>query len=133
MDDLNQDELSDVIEQVIAKAATWDIGSWVVVRYKRKWLPGRIVPIEATYHIEEGSSLVDCMERENSGVNRFGWLRSWDLAIFEPMDMLLEINEPLPVSETEHLSTGEIVWCELSKNDFRDANNALKKALREDL
>ena len=98
LDDLNQDELSDVIEQVIAKAATWDIGSWVVVRYKRKWLPGRIVPTEATYHIEEGSSLVDCMERKNSGVNRFRWPRSRDLAIFEPMDMLLEINEPLPVS-----------------------------------
>ena len=83
--DLNQDELSDVMEQVVAKAATWDIGSWVVVRYKRKWLPGRIVPTEATYHIEEGSSLVYCMERKNSGVNRFRWPRSRDLAIFEPI------------------------------------------------
>ena len=130
LDDINQEEINDVIEQVIAKTATWDIGSWVVVRYRRKWFPGRIVPADA-HHIEEDTFLVDCMERKNSGLNRFRWPRSQDLAIFEAMDMLLQIDEPLPVAETESLSTGEIVWCELSNNDFDDTNNALKKALRK--
>ena len=125
--------MSHIIEEVIAKTATWDVGSWVVVRYKRRWLPGRVIPSEGTHRVEEGTFLVECMERKNSGVNRFRWPRSRDLAIFEAIDMLLEINEHLPVPETEHLCSGEVVWCELSKYDFLDSNNALKKALREDL
>ena len=131
-DDLNQDEVDDIIEEVISKSVTWEIGSWIVVRYKRKWLPGRIIPSEGTHHIQEGSFLVECMERRNSGVNRFRWPRSRDLVIVAAIDMLLEIDEPLPVAETDHLRSGEVVWCELSKDDLIDANNALKKALREE-
>ena len=44
-----------------------------------------------------------------------------------PVDMLLQIDELLPLKETDQLSTGEIVWCALSKQKFNDANAALKK------
>ena len=44
-----------------------------------------------------------------------------------PVDMLLQIDELLPLKETDQFSTGEIVWCALSKQEFNDANAALKK------
>ena len=130
--DHNEDETNNVIEEIISDVATWDVGSWVVVRYNRKWLPGRIVPAEDIHHLEEDNFLVDCMGRKNPGANRFRWPKSRDLCLFERVDMLLEINEPSPVAETQQLCSGDIVWCALSDKDFYDADNALRKVLRED-
>ena len=132
-DDIGQDMVRDVIEQVISKSVTWDIDTWVVIRYKRNWLPGMIIPKDSSHPSEEEIFVVKCMERKGSGKNFFKWPRYPDLVAVDLLDMLLQIDEPMPVQETEKLSTGEIVWCQLSKNDFVDASTALRKALREDV
>ena len=72
------------------------------------------------------------MERKQYGVNRFKWPRSRDLLVVDRSDLLLEMEKVTPLQETEQLSTGEIVWCALTDNDFVNANEALKRVLREE-
>ena len=107
-DEVVQEEFMDIAEDVIARIATWEIGSWIVIRYKRQWIPGRIIPDERKEQLEEGLFIVECMERKKSGINSFRWPRSRDLAVLNARDLLLQIDQVTPVKEVE-LSTEEII------------------------
>ena len=62
----------------------WEPGSCVVIRYRRQWLPGRLVPAEECQEqLDEGIFVVDCMERKQYGVNRFKWPRSRGLLVVD--------------------------------------------------
>ena len=45
-DCMYEDELVDVVDEVMTDMSLWNPGSWVVIRYRRQWLPGRLVPAE---------------------------------------------------------------------------------------
>ena len=132
--DVREDELSDVTHSVIGDISTWDVGTWVVIRHRRMWLPGRIAPKEDVQelHVDNDCYAVDCMERRQRA-NKFKWPIGRSLRIVHKNDILLEIESVTPLPETEQLTTGEVVWCALTKDDLEDANHALRKALREDL
>ena len=133
-DDSREEELMEVTEDIISQISTWEEGTWVVVRYRRKWLPGQIVPPNDvnSVDIDEDHYLVSCMERKPYSNKLFKCPTKPDPPITHRSDILLEIKALTPASETELLTSGEVVYCELSKSDFEDANEALRKALRED-
>ena len=72
------------------------------------------------------------MQRKQYGVNTFKWPHSRDIVVVDRRDMLLQIHQVTPLQEMEQLTSGEIVWCALNAQDFIDANDELKKALREE-
>ena len=45
--------------------------------------------------------------------------------------MLLQIDEVVP-RKTNAMTTGETVWCALNSDDYRDANDAIKRVLQEE-
>lgn len=122
-----EEDLMEVAEDIIARISTWIEGMWVVVRTRRRWLPGRIVSSDDVDFkvVEDSSFVVDLMERMQNS-NKFRWPQSRDIRIFDRDDILLSIA-------TETMTQGDIVWCQLSDSDYDDANQALKKLLREDI
>lgn len=110
--------------------STWEADTWVVVKFGKQWYPGQILNAEEQgIEIENDWYVVSCMEREPYSVNRFKWPSRPDIEMYEKCDLLLEINEVTPVQNTELAS--EIIWCGMDEKDFGDANDALKRALRE--
>ena len=71
------------------------------------------------------------MDRRQYGINYFRWPVTPDIEVYHRDDLLLQIKEVTPV-QTELISSAEIIWCVLDEADFIDANNALKRALREE-
>ena len=129
-DELIQEELEDIAEDVIARVSTWEVGSFVVTRNRRSWLPGRIIPNDTDREIDEEYFLVECMEKK-SGKNIFRWPASRKVKELHVTDLLIEIDEVTPLNGRKCRSDEDIIWCSLSDTDARDANLALKKALRE--
>ena len=129
-DELIQEELEDIAEDVIARVSTWEVGSFVVTRNRRSWLPGRIIPNDTDREIDEEYFLVECMEKK-SGKNIFRWPASRKVKELHVTDLLIEIDEVTPLNGGKCRSDEDIIWCSLSDTDARDANLALKKALRE--
>ena len=129
-DDHADEVLMQVTEDIMADISTWDEGTWVVVRNRRKWLPGQIVSCDsADIEKSDNSFAVDCMEG-NRG-NKFRWPQSRDIRLFDKCDILLEITDVTPIA-AETMTGGDIVWCQLDKTDYDDANQALRRYLRED-
>ena len=124
-DEDQTDEILSTTDQTVSRLLTWEIGSWVVVKYGRQWYPGRILQ----HNEGEDEYSVSCMIRKQPNCNCFRWPTSMDVETYDPGDMLLQIDEGTPI-HTETLISGEIIWCSLNDADFTDVNNALKRALR---
>ena len=128
-DDLYQEEIVDATDTAMSAIANWDAGSWVVVKFGRSWYPGVIQ--EDTTNFEEGPYHVTCMERKPNARNSFKWPSKPDIEWYTREDMLLEIQEVVP-RKTEAMTSGEIIWFALDDMDYRDANDSLKRSLREE-
>ena len=127
------DDFADAVDDVVLILSTWEPSSWVVVKFGKQWYPGQILNAEERgVKIDEVWYMVNCMERKQYGVNRFKWPRVQDIEMYEKSDLLLQIKEVIPVQETEVIGSNEIVWCALDEKDFHDANDTLKRALREE-
>ena len=68
---------------------------------------------------------------EGNRGNKFRWPQSRDIGLFDKCDILLEITDVTPIA-AETMTGGDIVWCQLDKTDYDDANQALRRYLRED-
>ena len=128
-----EEELAQITEDVISRISTWEEGMWVVVRIRRRWLPGRIVSLDniGAEQVEDGCFAVDLMEGiQNS--NKFKWPNCRDVRIFDREDILLDISDVSPIG-TDAMTYGDIVWCQLNISDYNDANEVLRKLLLEDI
>ena len=123
------EELAEATNEAMSAISTWDAGCWVVVRFGRSWFPGTI--LDDTQNYEEGPFRVSCMERKPNAKNLFKWPTKLDAEWYEREDMLLEIDEVVP-KQTETMTAGDMVWCALNSDNFRDANDAIKRALLEE-
>ena len=122
-------ELAEATDTAKSAISTWDAGSWVVVRFGRSWFPGTIQ--DDTTNYEDGPFHVSCMERKPNAKNLFKWPSIPDVEWYDREDMLLEIDEVVP-RQTDTMTTVEMIWCALNSDDYRDANHAIKRALRDE-
>ena len=87
------DGLLDTIDKALSSLSTWEIRSWVVVKYGRQWYPGRILQ----HNEGEDEYSVTCMMRKQHNSNCFRWPESTDIEIYDPDDILLQIDEVTPI------------------------------------
>ena len=130
-DELYQNDFDDAVDDVMSVLATWETDTWVVVKYGKKWYPGTIMnPEDEGIEIEDGFYMVNCMERRPHCSNQFRWPSTPDIEIYSKNDLLTKIDGVKPIQQNNDWDN--TVWCVLDEQDIRDANDALKRALREE-